>query len=84
LLTEAHGRVEETVPMLGGGFTLFALLVVMMLTAAEFGFALFAFSDIRKAEPVGIRYYYMFKLVSLGLSLFIFMLTSYWTCGTPT
>jgi hypothetical protein len=36
-------------------------------------------SDIRKAEPQGIRYYYMFKIVSLALSLLVFMLTSDWT-----
>ena len=36
-------------------------------------------SDIRKAEPQGIRYYYMFKIVSLTLSLLVFMLTSDWT-----
>jgi hypothetical protein len=36
-------------------------------------------SDIRKAEAQGLRYYYMFKIVSLALSLLVFMLTSDWT-----
>jgi len=69
----------DTLPLMGGAYTLFALLVVLLLTMAEFGFAFYAFSDIRKAEPQGIRYYYMFKIVSLGLSLLVFMLTSDWT-----
>ncbi|EKX43716.1 hypothetical protein GUITHDRAFT_153152 [Guillardia theta CCMP2712] len=69
----------DNLPMLGGAFTLFALIVVMLLTAAEFGFALYAFSDIRKAEPQGIRFYYIVKIVSFFLSLFVFCLTSDWT-----
>ena len=69
----------DTLPLMGGAYTMFALIVVLLLTAAEFGFALYAFSDIRKAEAQGIRYYYMFKVVSLGLSLLVFMLTSDWT-----
>jgi len=69
----------DTLPLMGGAYTLLALIVVLLLTAAEFGFALYAFSDIRKAEPQGIRYYYMFKIVSLTLSLLVFMLTSDWT-----
>lgn len=46
---------------------------------AEFGFALWAFVDIQRAEPTGLRYYYMFKLASLLMSLLLFILTSYWT-----
>jgi len=69
----------DTLPMMGGAYTLLALVVVLLLTAAEFSFALYAFSDIRKAEPQGIRYYYMFKIVSLILSLLIYCLTSDWT-----
>uniref|UniRef100_A0A7S0MP06 Uncharacterized protein n=2 Tax=Cryptomonas curvata TaxID=233186 RepID=A0A7S0MP06_9CRYP len=70
---------EENLLMLGGAFTMFSLFIVLLLSCAEFGFALYAFTDIRKAEPLGIRYYYMFKLVSLGFSLFVFILTTTWT-----
>lgn len=93
---------DENLLMLGGAFTMFSLFIVLLLACAEFGFALYAFSDIRKAEPLGIRYiifsfslvegqvlrlvdlilvryYYMFKLVSLGFSLFVFILTTTWT-----
>jgi hypothetical protein len=38
----AH-RPGDTLPMMGGAYTLLALVVVLLLTAAEFGFALYAF-----------------------------------------
>jgi hypothetical protein len=46
---------EENLLMLGGAFTMFSLFIVLLLSCAEFGFALYAFTDIRKAEPLGIR-----------------------------
>ena len=45
----------EHLLMLGGAFTMFSLIVVLLLSCAEFGFALYAFTDIRRAEPLGIR-----------------------------
>ncbi len=47
---------EENLLMLGGAFTMFSLFIVLLLSCAEFGFALYAFTDIRKAEPLGVRY----------------------------
>eukprot|EP00286_Rhodomonas_abbreviata_P008340 CAMPEP_0181319656 /NCGR_PEP_ID=MMETSP1101-20121128/17694_1 /TAXON_ID=46948 /ORGANISM="Rhodomonas abbreviata, Strain Caron Lab Isolate" /LENGTH=198 /DNA_ID=CAMNT_0023427283 /DNA_START=9 /DNA_END=605 /DNA_ORIENTATION=+ len=73
------GGFGNEIPMVGGAFTLLALLIILILNLAEFGFALYAFSDIRKAMPDGIRYYYMFKLFSLGMSLLVLFLTSDWT-----
>jgi len=46
---------EENLLMLGGAFSMLSLFLVLLLSCAEFGFALYAFTDIRKAEPLGIR-----------------------------
>ncbi len=41
--SRAWRRPGDTLPLMGGAYTLLALVVVLLLTAAEFGFALYAF-----------------------------------------
>ena len=47
--SRACRRPGDTLPLMGGAYTLLALVVVLLLTAAEFGFALYAF---RSSPPL--------------------------------
>ena len=46
------GRPGDTLPMMGGAYTVLALVVVLLLTAAEFSFALYAF----RSRPPKVSY----------------------------
>ena len=41
--SRACPRPGDNLPLMGGAYTLLALVVVLLLTTAEFGFALYAF-----------------------------------------
>lgn len=41
--SRACRRPGDNLPLMGGAYTLLALVVVLLLTGAEFGFALYAF-----------------------------------------
>jgi hypothetical protein len=55
------GRLGDTLPMMGGAFTVLALVVVLLLTAAEFSFALYAF----RSGPPNVSYLSLSSLHSL-------------------
>eukprot|EP00291_Cryptomonas_curvata_P007600 CAMPEP_0172204598 /NCGR_PEP_ID=MMETSP1050-20130122/32066_1 /TAXON_ID=233186 /ORGANISM="Cryptomonas curvata, Strain CCAP979/52" /LENGTH=149 /DNA_ID=CAMNT_0012883217 /DNA_START=96 /DNA_END=545 /DNA_ORIENTATION=+ len=59
-----------------GSSTVLGTVIALLLSIATFGFALYAYLDIAKAQPWGIRFYYIFKIVSLVVSILAFIVAS--------
>lgn len=58
-----------------------AIVLIGLFYGAEFVFAVKCLASIHKADPDGIRYYYLYQIWALSFSLAAFCLTTRWSAN---